>query len=176
MREAARIAAVVVLAGCGPAGPIKHPIDPTKPVERVVMEPIVIKAWKEGETIKSEAYDASLLFDEAFALFEQGEYEKSRAIYARVLDEFPGSSLGPAAAFNLALCQEKLGLVAEAVAIYEELIQVIMRNPATVDQANHLMWAAHNLERMADRVTNICERTIYCATGQLLEIDTTDEF
>jgi phosphate transport system protein len=55
--------------------------------------------------------------------------------------------------------------------IYEELISVIMRNPATVHQANHLMWAAHNLERMADRVTNICERTIYCATGKLVEVD-----
>ena len=59
--------------------------------------------------------------------------------------------------------------------IYQDLIKVIMKNPSTVDQANHLMWAAHNLERMADRVTNICERTIYCATGQLLEIDTTDD-
>jgi len=55
--------------------------------------------------------------------------------------------------------------------IYEELIAIILRNPTTVHQANHLMWAAHNLERMADRVTNICERTIYCATGQLIEID-----
>jgi phosphate transport system protein len=59
--------------------------------------------------------------------------------------------------------------------VYQDLIEVILKNPATVDQANHLMWAAHNLERMADRVTNICERTIYCATGQFIEIDTTDD-
>ena len=59
--------------------------------------------------------------------------------------------------------------------VYQDLIGVILKNPATVDQANHLMWAAHNLERMADRVTNICERTIYCATGQFIEIDTTDD-
>jgi phosphate transport system protein len=37
------------------------------------------------------------------------------------------------------------------------------------------MWAAHNLERMADRVTNICERTIYVVTGQMKEVDTTDD-
>ena len=37
------------------------------------------------------------------------------------------------------------------------------------------MWAAHNLERMADRVTNICERTIYVVTGEIQEIDVLDE-
>lgn len=59
--------------------------------------------------------------------------------------------------------------------VYQELVQVIIRDPTTVDQANHLMWAGHNLERMADRVTNICERTIYCVTGQLIEIDNSDD-
>jgi phosphate transport system protein len=59
--------------------------------------------------------------------------------------------------------------------VYHELIQVIMKNPQTVHQANHLMWAAHNLERMADRVTNICERTIYCVTGQLEELEVSDD-
>ena len=34
---------------------------------------------------------------------------------------------------------------------------------------NLLMWAAHNLERAADRATNICERVIYCVTGELLD-------
>jgi phosphate transport system protein len=37
------------------------------------------------------------------------------------------------------------------------------------------MWAAHNLERMADRVTNICERTIYVVTGEMQEIDVSDD-
>jgi phosphate transport system protein len=37
------------------------------------------------------------------------------------------------------------------------------------------MWAAHNLERMADRVTNICERTIYVVTGEMSEIDVSDD-
>jgi len=59
--------------------------------------------------------------------------------------------------------------------VYRELAEVILKNPASVDQANHLLWAAHNLERMADRVTNICERTIYCVTGKMTEIDKTDD-
>lgn len=59
--------------------------------------------------------------------------------------------------------------------IYAELITIITRDPSTAGQANLLMWAAHNLERMADRVTNICERTIYIRTGELIEIDNSDD-
>ena len=44
-----------------------------------------------------------------------------------------------------------------------------------IDQANQMMWVAHNIERMADRVTNICERTVFIATGELMEMDTDDE-
>lgn len=59
--------------------------------------------------------------------------------------------------------------------IYRDLIAIIISDPATIDQANLLMWASHNLERMADRVTNICERTIYIVTGELKEIDVSDD-
>ena len=46
-----------------------------------------------------------------------------------------------------------------------------MANPKMISLANLYSWAAHNIERTADRSTNICERTIYCATGQLIEIE-----
>jgi phosphate transport system protein len=59
--------------------------------------------------------------------------------------------------------------------VYRELVTIILQNPSTIDQANYLMWAAHNLERLADRVTNICERTIYMATGELKEISASDD-
>lgn len=55
--------------------------------------------------------------------------------------------------------------------VYRDLVAVMIANPATVDRANLLMWVAHNLERVADRVSNICERAIYAATGQLMEIE-----
>jgi phosphate transport system protein len=45
----------------------------------------------------------------------------------------------------------------------------------SINRANYLIWAAHNLERLADRVTNICERTIYVATGKLEEIKLSDD-
>ena len=58
--------------------------------------------------------------------------------------------------------------------IYLELVKVMISDPTTITRANYLMWAAHNLERMADRVTNICERIVYVATGEMKELDTTE--
>ena len=54
--------------------------------------------------------------------------------------------------------------------IYRELLTYMMADPSTINRATHLLWAAHNLERIADRVTNICERVIFAVTGQLEEI------
>jgi len=59
--------------------------------------------------------------------------------------------------------------------IYQELVRQMITDKTSVERANHLMWAAHNLERMADRVTNICERVIYIASGQLGDLDTSDD-
>jgi phosphate transport system protein len=55
--------------------------------------------------------------------------------------------------------------------VYRDMVEIMLKDPSVIDQANHLMWVAHNLERMADRVTNICERTIYVATGELVELE-----
>jgi len=43
-----------------------------------------------------------------------------------------------------------------------------MADPHTIDRATWLLWVGHNLERIADRVTNICERIVYEATGQMI--------
>jgi len=59
--------------------------------------------------------------------------------------------------------------------VFRELITYMIADPSTIDRANYLLWAAHNLERAADRVTNICERTIYVATGQMKEITDSDD-
>ncbi len=55
------------------------------------------------------------------------------------------------------------------------LLSSMISDPTTIDRANCLTWAAHNLERLADRVTNICERTIYIATGEMKELDVSDD-
>ena len=51
--------------------------------------------------------------------------------------------------------------------LYSSLMEYVIRNPNQVECVNYLLWMAHNLERAADRVTNICERTIYIETGEL---------
>jgi phosphate transport system protein len=56
--------------------------------------------------------------------------------------------------------------------IYRQLMEEMVADITTIDRANHIMWAAHNLERMSDRVTNICERIIYVVTGEMKEMDT----
>ncbi|MEN4013622.1 MAG: phosphate signaling complex protein PhoU [Bellilinea sp.] len=58
---------------------------------------------------------------------------------------------------------------------YRKIIQAMINNPSLIDQTNLMLWVIHNLERMADRVTNICERTVFSATGELFEIDGMDE-
>ena len=59
--------------------------------------------------------------------------------------------------------------------VYRELMVFVIQDPKTIERANWLLWAAHNLERLADRVTNICERTIFIATGELREINSSDD-
>ncbi len=55
--------------------------------------------------------------------------------------------------------------------VYRELLTFMMADPGTINRATHLLWVAHNLERIADRVTNICERVIFLVTGKMDEIN-----
>jgi phosphate transport system protein len=58
--------------------------------------------------------------------------------------------------------------------VYRELMTIVIGDPTSIERANWLLWTAHNLERFADRVTNICERTVFVVTGELGEISDTD--
>ncbi|MGQ9680902.1 MAG: phosphate signaling complex protein PhoU [Anaerolineae bacterium] len=58
--------------------------------------------------------------------------------------------------------------------VYQELLTYIMADPRNTNQATLLLWVAHNLERAADRVTNICERIVFMVTGEMNELDVTD--
>ncbi|MBI2757422.1 MAG: phosphate signaling complex protein PhoU [Chloroflexi bacterium] len=59
--------------------------------------------------------------------------------------------------------------------VYHELMMFVIQDPKSIERANWLLWVAHNLERVADRVTNICERTVFIATGEMVEIQNTDD-
>ena len=54
--------------------------------------------------------------------------------------------------------------------VFRELLTFMLEDPKTITRATRLVWVAHNLERSADRVTNICERVVYIVTGKMQEI------
>ena len=53
--------------------------------------------------------------------------------------------------------------------VFAELLELMTKNPAIITRATRLVWVTHNLERSADRVTNICERIVYMVTGTMEE-------
>jgi phosphate transport system protein len=55
--------------------------------------------------------------------------------------------------------------------VYRELLTYMIHDPKSIQQATYLLWVAHDLERIADRATNIAERVIFLVTGRLTETD-----
>jgi len=55
--------------------------------------------------------------------------------------------------------------------IYRDLLDIMIGDPTTVSRATYLLWVAHNLERIGDRITNICERIVFMVTGQMEEMN-----
>jgi len=51
--------------------------------------------------------------------------------------------------------------------LFDRLVAVMGRDPSAVERGTYLLWIAHNLERIGDRITNIVERVIFMATGQI---------
>jgi len=55
--------------------------------------------------------------------------------------------------------------------LYHELIGYMVKDPTTIQRATYLIWVTHNLERIGDRVTNICERVVYLVEGHIQELN-----
>jgi len=92
--------------------------------------------------------------------------EKSVSMLRRSLDAFIERDV--AAAESIAREDDEVDDLYQQV--YRELLTIILANPRTIDQATRLLWAAHNLERVADRVQNICERVVFVVTGRMQEL------
>ncbi len=60
--------------------------------------------------------------------------------------------------------------------LYADLMDFVIQGAHNLERANYMLWVAHNLERAGDRVTNICERTIYIETGILEDMTTSELF
>jgi phosphate transport system protein len=54
--------------------------------------------------------------------------------------------------------------------VYNDLVKIMITDPSTVEACTHLLWVGHNLERIADRSTNIAERVVFTVTGALPEM------
>ncbi len=55
--------------------------------------------------------------------------------------------------------------------LHQTVEMMVAASPSIILQANYLLWAAHNLERLGDRVTNICEQIVFAATGEMMDMD-----
>jgi phosphate transport system protein len=58
---------------------------------------------------------------------------------------------------------------------YRSIVKTMIADPETIDESSTLLWVVHNLERFADRVVNICERTVFIKSGEMLEMDGSDD-
>jgi phosphate transport system protein len=92
--------------------------------------------------------------------------DKAVSMLRRALDAFVERDVEAA----VAIAAEDDEVDALYQQVYRELLTIMLANPRTIDQATHLLWAAHNLERVADRVQNICERVVFVVTGRMREL------
>jgi len=70
-----------------------------------------------------------------------------------------------------AICDQDDEVDALYEQVYRELLTFMINDPHTIQRATYLIWVAHNLERIADRVTNICERVVYLVEGRIEEMN-----
>lgn len=91
--------------------------------------------------------------------------EQSRSMLRRAMDAFIARDVDTAN--TIAAEDDIVDQLYDQV--YRELLTFMLNDPRTIDRATHLLWVAHNLERIADRVTNICERVNFLVTGKMEE-------
>ena len=92
--------------------------------------------------------------------------EKAADMLTDALDAFINRDVR--AAYAIAQRDDEIDVLCEHV--HHELLKIMIAQPDQLDQANYLLWAAHNLERAGDRVTNICERIVFTVSGKQVEM------
>jgi phosphate transport system protein len=94
--------------------------------------------------------------------------DKALDMLRRSLDAFVGQNVELARSIPL----EDDEVDAMYNELYRTLLDHIIKDQELTEEASYVLWVAHNLERAADRVTNICERVVFTATGEMVEMDT----
>ncbi|MGH7776464.1 MAG: phosphate signaling complex protein PhoU [Candidatus Dormibacterales bacterium] len=98
-------------------------------------------------------------------ILEMGE--RVRSLVARTL----GALEKEDAALARALCAEDDEVDALYDQAYSELLSAMAADRRLIPEATYLIWVTHNLERIADRATNVCERVVYLVTGRVEELN-----
>ena len=93
--------------------------------------------------------------------------QKATAMLSKSIEAFVGRDAKAAEA----ICDEDDEVDKLYDQVYRELLTYMIEEPATISRATYLIWAAHNVERIADRVTNICERIVFLVTGTMREVN-----
>jgi phosphate transport system protein len=93
--------------------------------------------------------------------------ELARSMLSEVLVAFVNRDA--AKAREIALQDDAMDVLYKAV--FDELVEIMANKPEAVERATYLLWSAHNLERIADRVTNVAERVIFVTTGEVKELN-----
>ncbi len=93
--------------------------------------------------------------------------EKATSMLKRSIEAFVNHNVKVAKA----LCNEDDEVDNLYDQVYHTLLMIMIEDPKLISKATPLIWAAHNLERIADRVTNICERTVFLATGIMPQVN-----
>ena len=93
--------------------------------------------------------------------------QESRTMLKGALDAFVQRSVDDA--YRIGAADEIVDQLYDRV--YRDLVDIMVRDPSTVEPCTHLLWVAHNLERIADRATNIAERVVFTVTGMMPEMD-----
>lgn len=96
--------------------------------------------------------------------------EKTAEMLHRAVNAFVTENADEAAAIPLE--DDEVDQMYEEV--YQKMTSFIAQDGKDIQRANWIIWVAHNLERVADRVTNICERTIFTVTGEINELKSSD--
>ena len=92
--------------------------------------------------------------------------EKASDMLTRSIEAF----INKEAKMAIAICNEDDEVDMLYDQVYRELLSFMIEDPTIITRGTYLLWAAHNLERIADRVTNICERIVFLVTGSMDEI------
>lgn len=98
--------------------------------------------------------------------------ERGRSMLSDALDAFVKRDIE--AAYAVGRADDEVDALQDRV--YRDLLEIMIKDPATVEPCTHLLWVAHNLERVADRATNIAERVVFTVTGMLPEMDVVSSY